>query len=354
MQSDQQPLPQSLEGRTGWPWTSGGADVQPKMPEGVSWPRITIVTPSYNQAQFLEETIRSVLLQAYPNLEYIIMDGGSTDGSIDVIRKYAAWLAFWTSERDSGQAHAINRGFKMATGSVIAYINSDDTFLPGALMAVARAHVLYPEAILLGDVIHVSAFGTPGRVLRQRNVSLRSMILMGAPGQTWGQQGTFVPASLYKRAGGLDGSLRYVFDREWLCRLLRVAPVHYIGLPVATFRFHEQSKSVGELSKWYPERAALVERHLMYLDGADRRFGRALVEFHRSKKYLNAARIRRAGGFWHLAKSIAADWRICWLHPFRALCAKTLVPGILLRPFHAHRLRAEAQRRATSGASRSG
>jgi glycosyltransferase involved in cell wall biosynthesis len=107
------------------------------MPNGESWPRITVVTPSYNQGPFLEETIRSVLLQGYPNLEYMIIDGGSTDQTIEIIHKYEAWLAYWVSEKDRGQSHAINKGWKRATGDILAWLNSDDFLLPAVLEQVA-------------------------------------------------------------------------------------------------------------------------------------------------------------------------------------------------------------------------
>src|SRR5688572_24844846 len=125
--------------KTGWPWTEESPQLPDTMPNGQPWPKITIVTPSYNQGQFLEETIRSVLLQGYPNLEYIIMDGGSTDGSVDIIRKYEPYIAYWVSTTDRGQSHAINKGFSLATGHLMGWLNSDDVYAPNALMSIAQS-----------------------------------------------------------------------------------------------------------------------------------------------------------------------------------------------------------------------
>ncbi len=118
----------------GWPWS----EASPPPPPDGQWPRITIVIPSFNQGRFLEETIRSVLLQAYPDLELIVIDGGSRDSSVDVLRRYRPWLAFWTSELDGGQSDAINKGFARATGEVITFLASDDVYEPGTLHDVAR------------------------------------------------------------------------------------------------------------------------------------------------------------------------------------------------------------------------
>ncbi len=120
--------------------------MQPRMPEAKSWPRINIVTPSYNQGRFIEGTIRSVLLQGYPNLEYIVIDGGSADGTTDVLRKYEPWLTYWVSEPDRGQSHAVNKGFKLASGEIAAWLNSDDQYLPGTLRTIAEHAQKYPEA----------------------------------------------------------------------------------------------------------------------------------------------------------------------------------------------------------------
>ena len=131
-------LPPPPPGKTGWPWTEQTEPLPKYMPNGSEWSRISIITPSYNQEQFIEETIRSVLLQGYPNLEYIIIDGGSTDNSIEIIKKYEPYLAYWVSEKDRGQSHAINKGINIATGDILGWLNSDDYFLKSAFASVVR------------------------------------------------------------------------------------------------------------------------------------------------------------------------------------------------------------------------
>ena len=130
-------LPAPVDRRTGWPWTEETPPLLPRLSDG-KWPKISIVTPSYNQGQFIEETIRSVLLQNYPNLEYIIMDGGSTDNTVSILEKYTDWISLWRSEKDNGQTHAINKGFEYASGFVRGYLNSDDLLVPASLEQVAH------------------------------------------------------------------------------------------------------------------------------------------------------------------------------------------------------------------------
>lgn len=139
-------LPSPPPKKTGWPWTEESPRLPTTNSAGSPWPRISVITPSYNQGQFLEETIRSVLLQGYPNLEYIIIDGGSEDTSVDIIERYEPWLTYWVSEPDRGQSHAINKGLRRASGEVAAWLNSDDQYLPATLKTIAEKAHRYPEA----------------------------------------------------------------------------------------------------------------------------------------------------------------------------------------------------------------
>jgi glycosyltransferase involved in cell wall biosynthesis len=160
-------LPAPPQGKIGWPWIERSSQLPDKMTDGSAWPHISIVTPSYNQGQFIEETIRSVLLQGYPNLEYIIIDGGSTDNTVEIIEKYESWISYWVSEKDSGQSDALNKGFAIGDGQICAYINSDDIFLPNALSKVSLAYAENPEfkwiafSVLCGERLAKSSVWHP-------------------------------------------------------------------------------------------------------------------------------------------------------------------------------------------------
>ena len=185
-------LPSASQGRIGWPWTEAVPPLAATAPDGRAWPKISVVTPSYNQGKFIEETIRSILLQSYPNLEYIIIDGGSTDDSVQIIRKYEQWLTYWVSEPDRGQAHAINKGFARCTGELMGWINSDDSLFPNALHYLAVAHQKQPQAILLGNVLHFSDTGF-AKVAYQKNITFENMVnvwKLYTAAAGWSQQGT--------------------------------------------------------------------------------------------------------------------------------------------------------------------
>ena len=152
--------------------------------EETYYPSISIVTPSFNQGEFLEDTLKSVLAQAYPELEYIVVDGGSTDDSVDIIQRYAEQLDWWVSEADHGQSEAINKGFRQATGELIGWVNSDDLLMPGTLLKVAEAFENNPDAVLVyGDVDSIDADGQVFNTVRYGNWGLLDLMRFSILGQ---------------------------------------------------------------------------------------------------------------------------------------------------------------------------
>ncbi len=256
-------LPPPPPGRTGWPWTEESPRLPDTMPDGSPWPRVSIVTPSYNQGQFIEETIRSVLLQGYPDLEYIIIDGGSTDGTLEVIHRYEPWLTHWVSESDNGQSDAIGKGFALATGDILAWLNSDDCYLPEALPRVASFFARVPEVTFVsGDILLVDADGAPlKRIYAVRPIGLVSANL-GV--HRWPQQGCFWSRATYEEVGGIDRSLKFCMDFDLFARFALAYPSRcrrLPGPPSGTFRVHDEAKSSTILDVAETEKRALIERY---------------------------------------------------------------------------------------------
>jgi glycosyltransferase involved in cell wall biosynthesis len=208
------------------------------------WPRVTIVTPSYNQAQFLEETIRSVLLQGYSNLEYIIIDGGSTDGSVDIIKKYEPWLAHWECEKDRGQSHAINKGWKMATGDILAWLNSDDVYTMGSIKTAIQCLCLHPESdMVYSDLLIIDEKSNYLRTMVPRSFDLKALLkdLTYIPQPT-----VFIKRQDLSEVGLLDEDLHYVMDLDLWMRigLLQNSTILYLdGITLAKWRRHPTAKT---------------------------------------------------------------------------------------------------------------
>jgi glycosyltransferase involved in cell wall biosynthesis len=211
-------LPSPPAGRQGWPWTEASPPLPTTGTNGKPWPRISLVTPSYNQAEYLEETIRSVLLQGYPNLEYFVFDGGSTDGSVEILRKYDGFLDGWVSERDRGQSDAINKGFARSTGAIVNWLCSDDILLPGALSHVGQAFVERPETEVLAAAAkyHFEDSSEPDFV---RTPTAADLALL--PG--WNnilQPSCFFRRSLLRRPSPVRTDLHFAMDTELWCYFL--------------------------------------------------------------------------------------------------------------------------------------
>jgi glycosyltransferase involved in cell wall biosynthesis len=238
-------LPPSPPGKSGWPWSEGSQQLPESMPDGSPWPSISIVTPSYNQGQFIEETIRSVLLQGYPNLEYIVIDGNSSDESIQIIKKYASWLKYWTSEPDRGQSSAINKGLKHCSGDIFNWINSDDLLTPGALHTVAIAWHNTPHVIIAGCVINFHEEGSEN-LISPNALSLENFVNIRKARKCimrWHQPGTFLPGTEVRRIGGLQENLRFGMDHFLMIGLFQRCNVVYVPDILARFRLHNSSKT---------------------------------------------------------------------------------------------------------------
>lgn len=211
----------------------------------LSWPKISIVTPSYNQGQFLERTILSVLNQNYPNLEYIIIDGGSSDNSVEIIKKYEKYLGYWVSEKDDGQADALKKGFAIASGDILAWLNSDDFYLDNTFKKVANVFKTSDADVVYGDEYLIDK---DDAIIGERRQfpfpkSLGSAFLI------YGGFGIYQPASfwsrkLYRKVGGINPSYNFAMDTDLFIRFALEKPhFEYLKGHVVCFRFHDSSKS---------------------------------------------------------------------------------------------------------------
>ena len=225
-----------------------------------TFPKISIVTPSFNQGKYLEKTILSVIGQGYPNLEYIIIDGGSTDESVEIIRRYEKHLAYWVSEPDRGQSHAINKGFERATGEIFGWLNSDDWYHPGALMAVAEAFAANPDAgavVGAGDMLYEET----GRAILVESFSVTpESLYRSVLGQYFMQPSCFFTRMAWEACGPLDESLHLAMDTDlWLS----IASKHRfatVSQNLSTTIVHPNAKTTARAAESYADGLLVIER----------------------------------------------------------------------------------------------
>jgi glycosyltransferase involved in cell wall biosynthesis len=232
-------------------------------PDGRQWPRISVITPSFNQGAFLEETIRSVLLQGYPDLEYVVIDGGSNDESVSIIRKYERWIAHWVSERDHGQADAIQKGLNRVSGSISAYLNSDDLYMQGAIQRVADRFVRCQDLdVVYGNLYRIDS---SDKVIEEHR---------NTPFMRWGylyggfflhQPCTFWRTEVVRSVGGFNPEFRFDMDNDLFVRIAMTnARFAFERAFLAGFRVHETSKTSTILHVSHQENERIRERYLPF------------------------------------------------------------------------------------------
>lgn len=251
-----------------WPWNHRVEKLPPTMPSGRPWPKISIITPSYNQGNYIEETIRSVLLQSYPNLEYIVVDGGSTDDTVKILKRYQAEISTCISEPDNGQSHALNKGFRLASGEILAWLNSDDQYFPDTLREVAMAFDSQSTDIVVGGCqtiknysrIPVTSYHSPILPMNQVTILPYEKILdfQGSwmKGNFFFQPEVFWTKQIWDKVGNrVDENLHFAMEYEFFLRLAKAkARVLHIPKNLAVFRIHNRQKTIWSLeSSDYPE-----------------------------------------------------------------------------------------------------
>ncbi len=223
-------------------------------------PLVSIVTPSFNHARFIEATMRSVLTQDYPRIEYMVVDGGSDDGTVDIIRKYADRLAWWVSEKDKGQTDAINKGFARAGGDILAWLNSDDTYEPGAVSAAVAYLQEHPEVgMVYGDCNFINE---QGNVIGKFNAAQTDYRLLRQGYVHIPQQTMFFRAGLWKQVGPLDPSFYFAMDYDLWTRIAARTQIQYVPQTWANFRIHTSGKTIVADDRCWPE---MIRVH--YRDG---------------------------------------------------------------------------------------
>jgi glycosyltransferase involved in cell wall biosynthesis len=308
-------------------------------------PLVSVITPSFNQARYLEATIKSVLSQDYAPIEYILIDGASTDSSVEIIKKYADSFAYWVSEKDSGQAEAINKGLARATGEIAAWLNSDDYYLPDTVSAAVRAFKDNPDAAMVyGDMLAVDEQGQAINILKYRHLSLDDLLCF----QIIGQPSVFFRRAALESSGLLDTSYHFLLDHHLWLRLAQHGKILHVPQIWSAARYHAEAKNRSKAPEfgreafrildWAKRQSGLKEA----VSGVERR---ARASAHR----VDARYLLDGGKSW---PALRAWFRALFIHPPTALARMNIFVSALLNLLGLSKLRdvfLRRRRRMVSG-----
>jgi GT2 family glycosyltransferase len=284
---------------------------------------VSIVTPSYNQARYLEQTIRSVLGQDYPRIEYLVVDGASPDGSVEIIKKYRSKLAYWVSENDSGQGNAINKGLARATGEIVAWLNSDDYYLPGAVSAAVKILDENPEVVLVyGNMLAVDEHGNAFNTLEYRQLTLRDFLCF----QIIGQPAVFFRREVLEKTGMLEPTFHFLLDHHLWIRIAELGKVLHVPQTWAAARYHVEAKNRAKAAEFGSEAFRILDwakNQPGLVDSVSRVERRARASAHR----VDARYLLDAG---QSASALKAWARALAIHPPTALARLNILVSAIL------------------------
>jgi glycosyltransferase involved in cell wall biosynthesis len=298
-------LPPPEYGKNGWPWTENSQfDIKAQY-ETFEWPKISIITPSFNQGPFIEETIRSVLLQNYPNLEYIVVDGGSTDETLHILKKYANFIR-WISEPDEGQTDAINKGIMMSSGEIIAYINSDDLYEPGSFGIISDLFSANPDITMIyGDITHINEKSEYIEYCKTGEIDIESY-LMGIPYLP--QPSVFFRRDVIRKIGYFDKTLHLAMDYDYWLKIFFNFKAMYYPRGFAKARIYPEAKSSSMNYKYLDERLRILKQVFLTnrLESSQKKKVFAYVHFVGALVYLKYGFFTK--GIKHLVTSLSMDY----------------------------------------------
>ena len=293
---------------------------------------VSIITPSFNQSAYLEQTILSVLEQDYLHIEYIVIDGASTDNSVDIIRKYESKLTYWVSEKDNGQADAINKGFTHATGEVIAWLNSDDYYLPGTVSAAVKIFEEHPEVVLVyGNMFAVDEHGKTFNTLNYKQLTLEDLLCF----QIIGQPAVFMRRSALQKTGGLDPTFHFMLDHHLWIRLAQQGRILHVDQTWAAARYHADAKNIAKAAEFGRDAFRILD-----MVGQDENLTPILAKINRrahASAYRVDARYLLDGS--QSAAALSAWMHALFIHPPTALARLNILASAIFNLFGLGKLR---------------